>query len=62
LIKTKEIKSHSRIDKFIQLWKYNKNVHKNEKERDECKRYNKDYVELGGDVYSMAFAAFIDPK
>lgn len=45
----------------MQLWKYNKNVHKSLNERDNCDRYKKDYVELGGDVYSMAFAAFIDP-
>ena len=53
---------HSRTDKFFQLWKYKKNVHKSLIERSDNERYKKDYIELGGDIYSMAFAAFIDSE
>ena len=30
-------------------------------ERDDCDKYDNSTVKLGGDIYSMAFALFLDP-
>ena len=42
--------------------KYKKDVQKKPENREHSAKYNKDSINLGGDIYSMAYACFLDPE